>query len=165
MFVSPLLSSFAQHFRNFVTESAKQTKALGFEELPPNRTAGELFTWHAPNKSHPIAIISRWDNNASRAYQDALLQAGYERVRILSNTTLAEQDFCILLRATRLVASAVSTFGVWAAILGNASQAHLYIHDNPGLRFATRGHESLWQTFGYNWTNPKLQERIQFEMY
>jgi hypothetical protein len=68
------------------------------------------------------------------AYQDALLQeAGYERVRILSNTTLAEQDFCILLRATRLVASAVSTFGVWVAILGKVSQAHLYIHDNPEL--------------------------------
>lgn len=63
-----------------------------------------------------------------------------------------------------MVGSVVSTFARWAAILGNARVARLYIHDTMGLRTSV-DRMDLSQVLGFDWTHPKLRERVLFPVF
>jgi hypothetical protein len=75
------------------------------------------------------------------------------------------QDFCFLYSTQKeLAGSVTSTYVKWAAILGNARVAKLYLHDTQGLRTSV-DLEDPRLVLGFPWTNPTLQSRIQFPVY
>ena len=75
------------------------------------------------------------------------------------------EDFCFLANAQKeMVGSVVSTFARWAALLGSAKRAQLYIHDTIGLRKMI-DHLVLFTVLGMHWTNPKLKGRILFPIF
>jgi hypothetical protein len=115
--------SYKQHFRNFHTE-LKRAVGLGFEELNPNRTADELFGHLQPGDK--VAITTRFNNAVTKLYVQQLERRGL-KVRTITGQS-AVQDFCFLIKAEKeLVGNLVSTFTLWAAVLGNAKIARLYI--------------------------------------
>jgi hypothetical protein len=137
-------------------------KEFGFEELSPNKTANELFrNLKAGDK---IAITSRFISDPKvNAYVDALTSRGIQ-VRVIEGQTGVE-DFCFLLSARKeLVGFAESSYAAWAGYLGNANKVRLYSVDSP----ARRADGSLFHHrvfYHFNWTNPKLQRRVFFELY
>jgi hypothetical protein len=98
------------------------------------------------------------------------------KVRVVAGQS-GVQDFCFLLSAEKeLVGSVTSTYVRWAAILGKAKVAKLYLHDTHGLRKSVgigighhhqdgRDDQDPLQVLGFPWTNPTLQRRIQFPVY
>jgi hypothetical protein len=112
-----------QHFRNFYTE-VKLALEKGFEELNPNRTANELFGHLQPGDK--VAITTRFHNAVTQAYVQQLQLRGLQ-VRTITGQS-SEQDFCFLTKARKeLVGNLVSTFTMFAGILGNAKIARLYM--------------------------------------
>jgi hypothetical protein len=133
----------------------RKGKKKGYEELSPNQTAHELFRHLSPGSK--VAITSRQHNPAAQAYVDVLQERGL-KVRIIADQS-SVQDFCFLASSQKeLGGSAMSTFLVWAAILGNATVNWLYSIDSDDTRRA-RGDEAL---IDYGWSNPQLQRRIRF---
>jgi hypothetical protein len=133
---------------------------FGFEELGPNQTANDLFrNLQAGDK---VAITSRFSEHPSlQPYVDAFQSRGVQ-VRVIANQTAVE-DFCFLMHAKKeLVGNAVSTFSIWAGFLGNASKVRLYSIDSEWTRaglFADRVFKY------YNWTHPKLRDKVFFELF
>jgi hypothetical protein len=138
----------------------KRGKKLGFEELSPNQTAYELFrNLHTGDK---VAITSRFSTDPSlQPYVDALVERGIQ-VRVIANQSPVE-DFCFMMHAKKeLVGNAESSFVLWAGYLGNSAKVRLYSINSPARRtsiFADRVFKY------YNWTNPKLQAKVFFELY
>ena len=117
------------------------------------------------NISKRIAITTRFGKHrATQQYVKALTNNGFD-VRVISNQT-AVQDFCFLSSAQyELVGSVRSTFLVWAGILSPPTcRVRLYSVESPHTR---RKSEKSGRPFfrTYNWTNPKLQSHILFELY
>lgn len=134
----------------------KRGKNLGFEELNPNKTASELLS-HL-KKGDKVAITSRIASAVSE-YVSALKKKGLV-VRVIEGQSGVE-DFCFLLRAQKeLIGIERSTFARWAAILGDAETARLYMVDSPATRRAD-GVVKLPRNF----INEPLKSRIKFEMY
>jgi hypothetical protein len=148
--------SHAQHFRNFHTELPR-AKKLGFEELNPNRTAEELFGHLQPGDK--VAITTRFNNAVAQVYVKQLQQRGLQVRTITGQSSV--QDFCFLMKARKeLVGSRDSSFTRWAAVLGDAKRARLYILDNS-LQQRKGGAARLI----VNWTHPYLKSRILYEIY
>ena len=161
MLLDVIFFSTKKHFRNFETEMKAHAKSLGFAELNPNQTANELLG-HL-QKGDKVAITTRFRNHLVDQYVTALQARGIQ-ARVVTGQ-LGIQDFCFLAMAQReMIGNVVSSYARWAAVLGNASTARLYIADTPELRRHTR-HNGLLRTLGYNWTNPTLQSRVHFEVY
>ena len=162
-----------QHFRNFVAELVRKGRSSGLEELSPKKIAYEVFQ-HLPNGSQ-IAITTRFGSHpTTRQYIETLQQRGFE-VRLITNQTAVE-DFCFLKSTQReLVGMVRSTFVVWAALLmddnttddsrsASHAKARLYSVQSPHTikKFAAKG-KPIFRT--YNWTHPKLQSRVFFELF
>jgi hypothetical protein len=130
---------------------------LGFEELSPNKTADELFgNLKAGDK---VALTSRFADNA-KAYMNALNRRGIV-ARVIAGQS-GTQDFCFLMSARKEMAGMLmSTYAIWASLLGNATRARLY----------TVKSQSRVKRFGDNWfvshnfTNPELRHKIVYEGY
>ena len=135
----------------------RKARVRGFEELSPNQTARELFGHLV--RGDKVAIITRFDNSAVRLYVEALERRDIQ-VRVVANQT-DMQDFCFLMQAQKeMVGLARSTFFLWAGFLGNCSRVRAYSVDSPNRRIAVKN------VFDhYNWTNPKLQSRVLFQLY
>jgi hypothetical protein len=134
----------------------RKARIRGYEELSPNQTARELFG-HL-GRGEKVAIVTRFDNDAVRLYVEALERRGIQ-VRVVAKQSDV-QDFCFLMQAQKeMVGLARSTFFLWAGYLGNCS-VRAYSVDSPDRRIAVKN------VFDhYNWTNPKLQSRVLFELY
>lgn len=134
----------------------------GHEELSPNMTAHLLL-----KGSSKVAITTRFANHSlSLAYVDALRSQGVETRMVINNSdnhsrnhSSGIQDFCFLKHANRLVGQGLSTFSFWAGYLGNSNETIMYAVKGEA---ATAPH---LQWFSYNWTNPKLRNRFQYEIY
>ena len=139
------------HIRAFFGELPQQVvQKGGFEELAPNKTAQELFSNHRPGDK--VAVLSRSPTQVG-PYMDALRAAGLS-VRFVDATS--HQGFCLLMSAKReMIGFSQSTFSVWAAFLGNATKARLYSLKSPG--------SIGW--VGYNYTHPKLKDKMLMELY
>ena len=158
LFAQPAAGSLTQntmqHLRNFVVEMPKRGKRMGYEELSPEKTATELFA-HL-NSSDKLAITTRFGGDKVAPYVSALEQRGL-KVRVIENQT-GTQDFCFLMTAQKeVVGTYLSTFVNWAAYLGAMKRANLYRVMSP----QTRSHSDTT----FNWTNPKLKDRVFTEMY
>lgn len=159
-----------QHFRNFMGE-LKAGKRTGLEELSPQKVATQLFGKKRSSNATRVAIATRFaGRKASKEYFDELQKQGFQ-VRWLTqqkedgSPPAAMQDFCAMLRAKELVGMVRSTFVFWAALLGNPEgHARLYSVDSKWTRqkFEKNG-RPVFRT--YNWSNPDLQHRIQFELH
>ena len=128
------------------------------------RNHGNTFG-NSRKTSKKIAITTRFaKHRATQQYVKALTNNGFD-VRVISNQT-AVQDFCFLSSAQyELVGSVRSTFLVWAGILSPPTcRVRLYSVESPHTR---RKSEKSGRPFfrTYNWTNPKLQSHILFELY
>ena len=132
----------------------RKGKKRGFEELSPNKTAWELFG-HL-HRNDKIAITSRFGGDDVAPHVSALEERGLQ-VRVIENQT-GTQDFCFLWSAKKeLVGTRVSTFVDWAAFLGQAKRANLYRVVSPDT------HATTFPIF--NWTHPKLQNRVYSDLY
>jgi hypothetical protein len=130
-------------------------------ELSANKTATELLG-HL-KRGDKVAMTSRYHNDETKLYVQALEARGLQ-VRVVTGQS-GMQDFCFLVKAQKeLVGNAISTYCKWAALLGDATIARLYITDRPYFHHLSKGYD-LVSFFGYNWTNPTLQRRIKFEVY
>ena len=139
----------------------KRYETLGFTELSPSRTANELLQHLQPGDK--VAITTRFRGYYADQYVKALQGRGIQ-ARLITGQEGVE-DFCFLAKAQReVIGNVVSSYARWAAILGNASTARLYILDTSGLRQHTKNN-GLLRTLGFNWTNPTLQSRVKFEVY
>jgi hypothetical protein len=131
-------------------------KELGFQELSPNQTAAELFGHLQPGDK--VAIVSRFGIEHGKPYIDALEERGLQ-VRLVEGQS-GMQDFCFLMRAQRgMVGMAISTFFMWAALLGECRCITAYSVDTDYRR----------QMFGdghvtYNFTHPTLAGRFEFPL-
>ena len=113
------------------------------------------------------------EHKAAGEYEDALKRRGLQTMWLttkvndsaLPNSLSAMYDFCAMIRTKELVGMVRSTFVVWAALLGNEDGvARLYSVDSRATRkqFSKNG-KPIFRT--YNWTHPRLQRRIHFELY
>lgn len=135
-------------------------KLQGFEELEPHRVANELFPHLQPGDK--VAITTRFRSRLRRLVQ-SLEERGLQ-VRVVKQSGF--EDFCFLLHAQKeLVGVAESTFVLWAAYLGNATKVRLYSMDSVARRNATTSLFAHRVFVHYNWTNPKLQQKIRFELH
>ena len=165
--------SFVQHFRNFLGE-LKRGKAMGMEELSATKVATEVFGPGSSSNATTIAIATRFPGHkAAGEYEDALKRRGLQTMWLttkvndsaLPNSLSAMYDFCAMIRTKELVGMVRSTFVVCAALLGNEDGvARLYSVDSRATRkqFSKNG-KTIFRT--YNWTHPRLQRRIHFELY
>jgi hypothetical protein len=131
-------------------------KDLGFQELSPNQAALDLFGHLQPGDK--VAIVSRFGMEHVKSYIDALEDRGLQ-VRLVTGQS-GMQDFCFLMRAEKeMVGMAISTYFMWAALLGNCRNVTAYSVDTDERR----------QTFGdghvtYNYTHPHLAGRFSFPL-
>jgi len=147
------------HYRQFTTEMPNVGIALGFDEASASELLEHILL---PANATNVAILSRYQNEQLNAYADVLRDAGLS-VRILPGQS-GIQDFCFLKSAQHhVIGSARSTFFAWAALLSDAALVSAYSIDTPAQRkwAATRG-EFVRQH--YNWTNPKLVDRVVFPL-
>lgn len=143
----------AQHLRNFLVEMPRAGKGLGFEELGPTQTARDLFGHLNPGDK--VAILSRFSQESSQPYIDALVQRGLQ-VRFITGQS-GVQDFCFLMSAQKeMIGIAISTYFVWASYLSNCTRVVAYSLDTPERQQQDRPFLS------YDFTNPGLQSRIHF---
>ncbi|KAI2494652.1 hypothetical protein MHU86_19881 [Fragilaria crotonensis] len=145
------------HARGFEKEMPMFVTMLGFDELSPNKTVKEILKDHHPGDK--IAVLSRYPS-FGQMYVDAMRSKGLDAR--LVETTNGEQSFCFLMSGrNEIIGVAKSTFTMWASYLGNASHARIYSMRTPGrIRlFGDRIH------IFYNFTHPKLKERLSFELY
>ena len=145
------------HVRGFEEEMPIFATILGFDELSPNKTVTEVLKDHHPGDE--IAVLSRFASLGQK-YVDAMRSKGLDAR--LVETTSGEQSFCFLMSGrNEIIGVAKSTFMMWASYLGNASHARIYSMKTPGrIRlFGDRIH------IRYNFTHPKLKERLSFELY
>ena len=145
------------HARGYKTEMPEGVKTLGFEELSPNKTANELLSNH--QRGDKIVVLGRFAK-FGQEYVDSMLAVGLDARFV--ETRNGELSFCFLMSGqNEIVAYSSSSFGVWAAYLGNATKARIYSLKSPerikrwGDRYFAR----------YNFTNPTLKEKISFELY
>jgi hypothetical protein len=150
------------HFRNYQSEMpSERAYDMGFAELSPQKTAHELFGHLQPGDR--VQITTRIYNQAARNYAEAFLKEERGIHASLVTDQTGVEDFCFLRRAQKeLVGNARSTYVLWAALLGTVTRARLYHVDNWGLR---NRHPNFLERFTYNWTDPELQNRIQFVLY
>lgn len=152
----------------------RKVDSKGFAEAGPQLTAQVLFgggTNDTNKNDSKVSITTRFHNLNLVPYLQAFqAQQHNSKVVITSDPTLelnGVYDLCYLLKTPqRLVGSYRSTFAFWAAILGQAQPAVLYIYDYDGLQQLTQNakDEELLQLLGYKWTNPKLQQRVQWRV-
>ena len=146
------------HIRAFFGELPDKALARdGFEELSPNKTARELLGNH--DQGDKVVVLTRSPSHIG-PYLDAMRDTGLD-ARYVNHDT-GHQTFCMLMSAKReMVGVSKSTFAVWAAYLGNATKAKLYSVKSPGQikLYPSNG----W--VGYNYTHPKLKDRILMELY
>jgi hypothetical protein len=114
------------------------------------------------NEGDKVAIISRYGQGDAQQYVDALQARGL-RVRFVSDGVDGPsglQDFCFLMHAKKeAIGMAISTFFMWASLLGNCPKVVAYSVDNPQRRvFVGDGHHT------YNFTNPTLAGRFSFPL-
>ncbi len=148
------------HFRNYESEMPeRRAYDMGFAELSPSKVAKEVFgTLTSGNR---VQITTRIFNQKARNYAEALQQRGINASVVTDQS--AVQDFCFLKLARKeVVGSARSTFVMWAALLGDAHDIRLYHVHNHGLIFR---HPDFWERFTYNFTHPRLRDRLRFELY
>jgi len=151
------------HFRNYESEMPeRRAYEMGFAELSPSKVATEIFPHLQPgNDKDHVQITTRIFNQRARNYVEALDGHGIHSSIIIDQSSL--EDFCFLKETKReLVGNARSTFVQWAAFLGTVSKARLYHVDNRGLRDR---HPDFWKRFTYNFTHPRLCDRVVFELY
>jgi hypothetical protein len=148
------------HFRNYESEMPERRAfEMGFAELSPVKVATELFAHLQPGDR--VQIITRTFNQKARNYAEALEVNGVKASVVTDQSTV--QDFCFLKQTQKeLVGSARSTFVMWAALLGDSQKARMYHVDNRGLR---NRHPDFWERFTYNFTHPRLRDRLIFELY
>jgi hypothetical protein len=100
-------------------------------------------------------------DNASLEYVKAFRERGLQ-VRVVSGQSRV-QGFCFLKKAQKeLVGSAVSTFVRWAAFLGDAKRAQLYILVSRKMRNIDTKKPSLATLQQLKWSNPILESRVHF---
>jgi hypothetical protein len=100
-------------------------------------------------------------DSATLEYVKAFRERGLQ-VRVVSGQSRV-QGFCFLKKAQKeLVGSAVSTFVRWAAFLGDAKRAQLYILDSRKMRYIDTKKPSLADLKQLKWSNPILESRVQF---
>jgi hypothetical protein len=146
------------HIRAFFGELPDKALARdGFEELSPNKTARELLGNHDPGDK--VVVLSRSPSHIG-PYLDAMRATGLD-VRYVDHDS-GHQTFCMLMSAKlEMIGVSKSTFAVWAAYLGNATKARLYSVKSP--RQIKLYPSNGW--VGYNYTHPKLKDRILMELY
>ncbi|CAJ1942434.1 unnamed protein product [Cylindrotheca closterium] len=159
----PEPNEYVFHYRNYQSELPR-TRAydMGFAELSPQKTAKELFG-HLKKEATKakVGITTRIPNQVARDQVEALEQEGVQAYLVEDQSAVA--DFCFLKESKKeLVGNARSTFVFWAGLLGDVPKVRLYHVDNWGLR---NRHPNFYERFTYNWTHPKLKERIEFELY
>ena len=147
------------HYRQFLTEMPRQGARKGFEEITSTDLLSQICM---PYNITSIAILSRFKNSVLNEYAETLRHAGLS-VRLIVNQT-AMEDFCFLKSAKRhMIGSAQSTFFGWAALLSDSAIVTAYSIDSPTRRMYKENNEKpLWTH--YNWTNPKLAERVFFPL-
>jgi len=149
---------FVYHLRNFKNEMTKKFATLGFEDLSPHQLAYEAFG-HL-KEGDRLSFTARGGIESVRPFMEAFEERKI-RVRVVKNRNDL-QDFCYLLSAQReLMVYTVSTYGAWAAWLGNASRVRMYTIQSA-QRMRAWGDD--WK-LNYNFTNPVLRGRVQFEVY
>jgi hypothetical protein len=127
---------------------------LRFEELNPQRTAEELFGHLQPGDK--VAITTRFNNAVTQEYVKQLQRRGLQ-VRTITGQS-GVQDFCFLVKARKeLVGFGISTFTTWAALLGDAKRARLYITNRSTM--------AVRLGVVTNWTHPILRSRMVYEVY
>jgi hypothetical protein len=143
-----------QHFRNFVTEGARIGNRLNFKELAPDQVANELFAHLNPGDK--VAITSRYpDDFRTRMIVEAFEKRNI-RVRVVGPRS-GVADFCFLMHGQKeLVGTAMSSFLIWAGLLGNATKVRAY------TAMMSTGN-SIFNH--YNYTHPELKSRFRFERY
>ncbi len=147
------------HIRNFLVEMPRKGKRRGYEELSPYKVAHEAFG-HL-NAGDKVAFTSRASLEFVSNYTAALQDRGLQ-VRIIQGQN-PTQDFCFLLSARKeFVGFTMSSYAVWAAFLGNSTQARLYSIKSPD-RIASLGENGYFVR--QNWTDSKMKERVTFEVY
>jgi hypothetical protein len=145
------------HARGYKTEMPGAVKRMGFEELSPNKMANELLSNH--QRGDKVAVLSRYAK-FGQEYVDSMLAVGLDARFV--ETRNGELSFCFLMSGQdEIVAYSSSSFGIWAAYLGNASKARIYSLKSPE-RIKRRGDGYFVR---YNFTNPTLKEKISFELY
>jgi hypothetical protein len=124
--LAPNSNEIVFHYRNFAYELRNNQEAASrymFTEVSPNTAANVLFL-HT-SKSHPIAIISRFQTGVDQyvqALQERELSAHY-----VDGQRTGMEAFCYLLQAQyEIVGSGTSTFFAWASYLGNATRNRSY---------------------------------------
>jgi len=147
---------------------------MGLEELSATKVATEVFGPGSSSNATTIAIVTRFPGHkAAGEYADALKKRGLHTMWLttkvndseIPNSLSALHDFCVMIQTKELVGMVRSTFVVWAALLGNENGvARLYSVDSSATRkkFSKNG-KPIFRT--YNWTHPRLQRRIHFELY
>jgi len=157
-----------QHFRNYVAEMPRRAKQKAFDELPPNQTVLQLFEKPHSAKnysnenagtSEKIVMTTRVHNEEARSYIEAFQRFGWN-ARIEDHRT-GTQAFCFLRQTKQdLVGFVRSTFLVWAALLGNASQVRFYSMNTTESQ-SVLGMNSA-EVIGYKWKRPELRNRFRF---
>jgi hypothetical protein len=154
-----------QHFRNFATELPNKVDSKGFREAGPNLTAQVLF--QNLSIGDDVALTSRFNNLNLIPYLQAFQARGIHAHVVLSDPTSklsGVYDLCYLMKAKRrFVGSAISTYARWAAFLGDAEEAQLYIYSYDGLKTVTKGHD-LMDLLGFQWKHPVLQKRVKWRL-
>mmetsp|Transcript_26495 Transcript_26495/g.37616 ORF Transcript_26495/g.37616 Transcript_26495/m.37616 type:complete len:159 (+) Transcript_26495:53-529(+) len=135
------------------------TGMMGFEDLSPQQLADDAFG-HL-REGDNISFTMRGNNIESVQPYIDVFEKRKIRVRVVKNQNDL-QDFCYLMSAEKeYLAYTVSTFGVWAGWLGNASKVRLY----------TIQSSKRVKRWGDNWnltfdlSNPVVRDRIHFEVY
>jgi hypothetical protein len=147
------------HIRNFLVEMPRKGKRRGYEELSPSKVAHELFGHLEAGEK--VAFTSRTSSEFVSNYTAALNARGLQ-VRIIEGQN-PTQDFCFLMSARKDFAGfSMSSYAVWAAYLGKATQSRLYSVKSPD-RIASLGENGYFVS--QNWTDPFMKERVIFEVY
>ena len=150
---------FCKHLRNYVKEMPRRGARLGFEELSPNKTANELLK--NKKKGDKIVFTNRFSREEVAPYLDAIEQRGLVGRAVEGQNS--HQDFCFLMSAQEeMIGIAKSSFSLWAAFLGNATNVRLYSMRSPARREAL-GDDNLFEK--YDFEHPALRDRFHFELY
>lgn len=110
--------------RGFRAEMPKAWDRKGFWEVGPHRAAQDLL-----NNATQVALISRF-SYVLPPYQEALQERNIS-ARIVKGQS-GPQDFCLLLKAKRVVCTVKSTYCHWACILGDHEYTLLYQANRAG---------------------------------